>query len=110
MTLIMTLKTMTQSSYIKLPNKGKEGEKVTRSLDKSLSKLLLGDDETKHVYTSTKLSIRFQIKGKSKQQPKHDMMYYVKCPESTDDYISEIAETNMKEFWILVRKAKNCTY
>lgn len=106
----MTLKTVTQSSYIKLPNKGKEGEKVTKSLDKSLSKLLLGDDETKYVYTSTKCSSQFQIKGKSKQQPKHDMMYYVKCPESSDDYISEIAEISMKEFWILVSKAKNRTY
>ena len=106
----MTLKTVTQSSYIKLPNKGKEGEKVTKSLDKSLSKLLLGDDETKYVYTSTKRSSQFQIKGKSKQQPKHDMMYYVKCPESSDDYISEIAEISMKEFWILVSKAKNRTY
>lgn len=106
----MTLKTVTQSSYIKLPNKGKEGEKMTKSLDKSLSKLLLGDDETKYVYTSTKHSSQFQIKGKSKQQPKHDMMYYMKCPESSDDYISEIAEISMKEFWILVSKAKNRTY
>ena len=46
--------------------------------------------ETKIVYTGTKLGFNFQIKDKTKFYHKHDLVYYVKCPECQEDYIREI--------------------
>ena len=46
--------------------------------------------ETKIVYTGTKLGSNFQIKDKTKFDHKHDLVYYVKCPECQEDYIGEI--------------------
>ena len=42
------------------------------------------------MYTGTKLSFNFQIKDKTKFDHKHDLVYYVKCPECQEDYIGEI--------------------
>ena len=42
------------------------------------------------MYTGTKLSSNFQIKDKSKFNQKHDLVYYVKCPECQEDDIEEI--------------------
>ena len=42
------------------------------------------------MYTGTKLGSSFQIKDKTKFDRKHDLVYYVKCPECQEDYIGEI--------------------
>ena len=42
------------------------------------------------MYTETKLGSNFHIKGKTKFDHKHDLVYYVKCPECQEDYIGEI--------------------
>ena len=42
------------------------------------------------MYTGTKLGSNFQIKDKTKFNNKHDLVYYVKCPEYQEDYIGEI--------------------
>ena len=42
------------------------------------------------MYTRTKLGSNFQIKDKTKFNHKHDLVYYVKCPECQEDYIGEI--------------------
>ena len=42
------------------------------------------------MYTGTKLCSSFQIKDKKKFNHKHDLVYYVKCPECQEDYIGEI--------------------
>ena len=42
------------------------------------------------MYTGTKLGSNFQIKDKTKFDHKHDLVYYVKCPECQEDYIGEI--------------------
>ena len=46
---------------------------------------------TKSAYSASKLSNKFNIKLKIKQDHQHDVTYYVKCPEETCrfDYISE---------------------
>ena len=67
-----------------------EREREIKSLDKSLRKLLPDDVVTKHIYTSTKLSSKFKIKDKTKQQNKYDLTYYVECPECSDYYVGEI--------------------
>ena len=42
------------------------------------------------MYTGTKLGSNFQIKDKTEFNLKHDLVYYVKCPECQEDYIGEI--------------------
>ena len=43
---------------------------------------------TRVLYTGQKLSTKFRIKDKTKDQHKHDLVYYSKCPEPTcnEDY------------------------
>ena len=42
------------------------------------------------MHSGTKLGSNFQIKDKTKFDHKHDLVYYVKCPECQEDYIGEI--------------------
>ena len=79
-----------QLSFITLPQKGQWGEKVLKSFKTTLHRSLPNNTETKVVYTGTKLSFNFQIKDKTKFDHKHDLVYYVKCPECQEDYIGEI--------------------
>ena len=44
------------------------------------------------------MSSNFQIKDKTKFNQKHDLVYYVKCPEFQEDYIEEIGRRLHK--WI----------
>ena len=66
---------------ISLLYKGKQGENVIRSLRNTLDKILLEDVEPKFIYTESKLSVKFQIKDKTKDEHTHDLAYYVKCLE-----------------------------
>ena len=43
------------------------------------------------MHTGTKLGSNFKIKDKTKFDHKHDLVYYVKCPECQEDYIDEIS-------------------
>ena len=79
-----------QLSFITLPYKGQQGEKVLKSLKTTLHRSLPNNIETKVVYTGTKLDSNFQIKDKTKFDHKHDLIYYVKCLEFQEDYIGEI--------------------
>ena len=79
-----------QSSFITLTYKGQQGEKVLKSFKTTLHRSLSNNIETKVVYTGTKLGSNFQIKGKRKFDHKHDLAYYVKCPECQGDYIGQI--------------------
>ena len=79
-----------QLSFITLPYKGQQGEKVLKSFKTTLHRSLPNNIETKVVYTRTKLGSNFQIKDKTKFDHKHDLVYYVKCPECHEDYIGEI--------------------
>ena len=79
-----------QLSFITLPHKGQQGEKVLKSFKTTLHRSLPNNIEAKVVYTGTKLGSNFQIKDKTKFDHKHDLVYYVKCPECQEDYIGEI--------------------
>ena len=41
------------------------------------------------MYSGTKLSSKFQIKDKTKDEHKHDLTYYGKCPECDESYVGE---------------------
>ena len=78
-----------RTSLISLPYKGKQGENVICSLTSTLDKVLPQDVEPKFVYTGTKLSAKFQIKDKTKDERKHDVVYYAKCPKCDESYVGE---------------------
>ena len=79
-----------QLSFITLPYKGQQGEKVLKFFKTTLYRSLPNNIETKRVYTGTKLCSNFHYKDKTKFDHKHDLVYYVKCPECQEDYIGEI--------------------
>ena len=81
-----------QLSFITLPYKGQQGEKVLKFFKTTLYRSLPNNIETKRVYTGTKLCSNFHYKDKTKFDHKHDLVYYVKWPEweCKNDCIAEI--------------------
>ena len=61
-----------QLSFITLPYKGQEGEKVLKYFKTTLHRSLQNNIETNVVYTRMKLGSNFQIKEKAKFNHKHD--------------------------------------
>ena len=66
-----------------------QGEKIIKSSKTALYKSLPKNKETKVVYTGIKLASNFSIKDKTKFNHKHDLVYYVKCPECHEYYLQE---------------------
>ena len=64
-----------QLSFITLPYKGQQGEKVLKSLKTALHRSLTNNIETKVLYTGMRLGSNFQIKDKTKFDHKHDLVY-----------------------------------
>ena len=96
-----------QLSFITLPYKGQQGEKVIKSFKvnpSTLHRSLPNNIETKVVYTGMKLGSNFQIKDKTKVDHKHDLVYYVKCLECQEDYVGE-----MNRFVTIVGRIANLT-
>ena len=79
-----------QLSFITLPYKEQQGEKVLKFFKTTLHRSLPNNIAAKVVYSGTKLGSNFQIKDKTKFDHKHDLVYDVKCPECQEDYIGEI--------------------
>ena len=67
-----------KTPLISLPYKGKQGENVIRFLRNTLDKILPQGVEPKFIHTGTKLSAKFQIKDKTKDEHKRDLVYYGK--------------------------------
>ena len=80
-----------QRDYYKeiLPYKVKQSENVQRSPKHNLDKVLPEDIEPKFVYTESKLSAKFQLNGKTKEEHKHYHVYYRKCMEYDESYVGE---------------------
>ena len=60
---------------------------------------------TRVTYSGQKLSTKLQIKDKTKDQHKHELVYYSKCPEQTcnEDYLGETGRR------IIERSADHCS-
>ena len=78
-----------KTPLISLPYKGKQGENVIRSLRNSLDKTLPQDVKPKFIFTGTKLSTKFQIKDKTKDEHKHNLVYRGRFPECDESYVGE---------------------
>ena len=77
---------------IMLPYQGQQGEKLLKSLTKTLNHYEK-NHVTKIIYTGTKLGTNFTVKDKTIKEHQHDLVYEVKCPEPTckDSYIGEVS-------------------
>ena len=70
--------------------KGKRADNITKSVKKTVLKLLPEIVNTQIIYTR-KLSTCFQINDKSKFDQQYDLVYNAKCPSELCDenYVSE---------------------
>ena len=76
-----------------LPYKGTNGQKIIKSLNNYVKRLLPQNHTAQHVYISRKLGSAFDIKDQTKLVHKHDLTYLVKCPENTcsETYLGKTA-------------------
>ena len=62
-------------------------------MNRCIKRIVPNDINTRITYTGHKLNTRFQIKDKTAQIHKEDLVYYVKCPDQScnQDYLGETA-------------------
>ena len=74
-----------------MPYAKQKGERLIKSVKTILKYNLPNNTVTKSAYSASKLSNKFNVKSKIKQDHQHVVTYYVKCPEETcrEDYIGE---------------------
>ena len=75
------------------PYKGEQGQKIIKSVNNYVKKLLPKNHTAQHVCKSRKLGCAFYIKDQTKLEHKHGLTYLVKCPENTssETYLGETA-------------------
>ena len=66
-----------------LPYKGEQGQKIIKSFNNYVKRLLPQNHTVQHVYISRKLGSAFDIKDQTKLVHKHDLTYLLKCPKNT---------------------------
>ena len=76
-----------------LPHTGEQGQKIIKSLNNHVKRLLPQNHAAQHLYISRKLGSAFDIKGQTKLGHKHDLTHLVKCPENTcsETYLGKTA-------------------
>ena len=85
-----------------LPYAGKNGCTRMKSLKTHLKKTLPSNVKADIVYTSSKLSCKFNVKDKTPFEEQHDLLYRAVCATDscTEDYVGETARA--KELKIIV--------
>ena len=80
----------TEKKYmLVLPYQGKKGDFIIKSMKKRFRNLLLQCIVPKGVFTSSKLSSKFQVKDRTVFSHNHDIIYHDSCPENgcPDNYV-----------------------
>ena len=74
-----------------LPYQGDKGSNLLKSMKRYVSKLLPEHTKLEITFTGKKLNSCFSIKNRRKSEHQHDLVYYVKCTESSccDTYAEE---------------------
>ena len=85
-----------------LPYAGKNGCTRMKSLKTHLKKTLPSNVKADIVYTSSKLSCKFNVKDKTPFEEQHDLLYRAVCATDscTEDYVGETAR-------LIVERAKD---
>ena len=83
----------TTTHMLVLPYKGEKGEKLIKSLNKHVKKVLPENHISRQAYRSKKLGPFFNIKDQTKLEHNNDLTYLVKRPEKTclENYLGETA-------------------
>ena len=70
---------------------GAKGNTMLKSMNRCIKHIAHNNVNTRITYTGHKLNTRFQMKDKTAQIHKHDLVYYVKCPDQScnQDYLGE---------------------
>ena len=78
---------------------GSKGITIVKNRNKTLKNVLPTKVKTHIVCTDQKLNSRFQIKDKINEKYKHNIIYYIKCPEAscTEDYLGETGHKIIEE-------------
>ena len=81
-----------------------KGNSIIKTMNNNLKHVSPNNVKTRVTYTGQKLSTKLQIKDKTKDQHKHELVYYSKCPEPTcnEDYLGETGRR------IIERSADHC--
>ena len=66
-----------------IPYQGGKGEQVIKSVRKTIKRLLPSNIKVKVSFTGNKFSSYFNIKGKTKFEHRHDVIYLGTYPETT---------------------------
>ena len=79
---------------LNLPYAGDVGEKIIKKMQRYVERRVNTEDKKINVsatYNSTRLSTRFNLKDRTKLEHKHNVTYYVPCPNKKckSDYIGE---------------------
>ena len=103
-TLIIRNNPLKRMYSLILPYAGHKGNTIIKTMNNSLKRILPNNVKTRVTYTGQKLGTKFQNKDKTKDQHKHDLVYYSKCPEPTynEDYLGETGKR------IIERSADHC--
>ena len=74
-----------------MPYAAPKGNSIIKTMKNSLKHILPNNVKTRVTYSGQILSTKLQIKNKTKDQQKHDLVHYSKCPEPTcnEDYLGE---------------------
>ena len=77
--------------YLILPYAGPKADSIIKTMKNSLKRVLPDNVKTRVTYSGQKLSTKLQIKDKTKDQHKHNLVYYSKCPEPNcnEDYLGK---------------------
>ena len=74
-----------------LPFPGAKGNTMLKSMNRCIKRIVPNHVNTRITYTGHKLNTRSQTEGKTAQIHKHDLVYYVKCPDQScnEEYLGE---------------------
>ena len=76
-----------------LPYKGEGGQRIIKSINNSVKKILPQNHVTQNVYKSKKLGSYFNIKDSTKLEHQHDYTYFTQCPRvnCNETYLGQAA-------------------
>ena len=76
-----------------IPQQGKKGDFIIKSVKKRFRNLLPLCIVPKAVFAGSKLSSKFQVKGRAIFSHNHDITYHGNCPENgcPDNYVGQTA-------------------
>ena len=88
------------------PFAGAKGDTMLKSMNRCIERIVPNHVNTRITYTGHKLNTRSQTEGKTAQIHKHDLVYYVKCPDQScnQDYLGEkVVELLREQLTIVVK-------